>query len=93
MSILIRGMNAPKSCFDCKYITLFEKLGENRCSLLSWAVIEDGAHSRLSDCPIKELPAQHGDLIDADALVYDEYEKTWLVHSAPTIIEAEGTEV
>lgn len=104
MSILIRGVVAPKSCFDCKYITLFGKSGENRCGLLSWAVIEDGAHSRLSDCPIKELPP-HGRLIDADALDADlerqdmktgEWDAIGFsiaeVENAPTIIEAEVSE-
>lgn len=64
MSVVIRGMEMPKSCYECLF-----RVG-------AWcALIEDWRKAyntppngeRLEDCPLVELPP-HGRLIDADAL-------------------------
>lgn len=60
MSVVIRGMKMP-NCYNC---TL-----ESIC--LRWAKhdVEWQKQNRDENCPIVELPAQHGRLIDADALI------------------------
>ena len=91
MSILIKGMEMPKSCLSCPL-----QGGTADCRLTqktyNWGLTE-----RPSDCPLVPVPP-HGDLIDRDALepyilnehygfrlVYDEVD----VAHAPTIIPAE----
>ena len=91
MSILINGMEMPKSCLSCPL-----QGGTADCRLTqktyNWGLTE-----RPSDCPLVPVPP-HGDLIDRDALepyilnehygfrlVYDEVD----VAHAPTIIPAE----
>ena len=56
MNILIKGMNIPKNCAECKIICDVEK------------VEKDPYKGRQPNCPILELPP-HGRLIDADALI------------------------
>ena len=72
MSVLIKGMEMPKSCYDCPM--MFERKSEilnttyHDCPLLNIANFVDGyTSSRHPNCPIIELPP-HGKLIDGDAL-------------------------
>ena len=96
MSVIVKGMKMPKSCYECKL-----DLRTNVCSAFNeWN--EKHPYStpydrRLPDCPLAELPEKHGRLIDADALEYslgisdkDLYVKYTLEEDAPTVIEAEG---
>lgn len=90
MSILIKGMEMPKDCWQCP----FEK-----CVL---RVLVD----RHPDCPLVEVPTPHGRLIDADVLNTDDMIESWVngdlyrhewcidewINNAPTIIEAEEGE-
>lgn len=63
MSVLIKGMEMPKTCMnggcpiDGKYCDLWWKAG-------------GGSYGRHRDCPLIELP-DHGDLIDRDVLKYE----------------------
>ncbi len=57
MSVLIKGMEMPKNCWDCP---LFCKN-----SLDS----DDRKSQRKADCPLTELPIHRGRLIDADRLL------------------------
>lgn len=72
MSVLIMGMKMPKSCMDCP---LFESLYHfhgchakpesfNDRDMWNFAVGD-----RPSWCPLVEVSAPHGRLIDADALL------------------------
>lgn len=65
--ILIRGMEMPVSCFGCPLIAL-QNDGGTHCKLTCTSC-EIGRVN--DDCPLHELP-EHGDLIDRDALEYDE---------------------
>lgn len=59
MSVLINGMKMPKNCTECRFAY------DGMC-LANW-----GRKSKIdvtNYCPLVELPAQHGRLIDADAL-------------------------
>lgn len=102
MSILIKGMQMPKNCTDCP---LFEsKYHYHGCHAVPqsfndmdmWNFVGD----RPSWCPLIEVPP-HGDLIDRD----EQIKRAWrlnlstrelieeMLKSAPTIIEAEESEV
>lgn len=89
MSILIRGMEMPKSCAECPVNMNICKRGYKY--LLAHMELYD---QRADDCPITTVPPR-GRLIDADALVRDngikeipEYYE--VVCNAPTIIPASG---
>lgn len=67
MSVLIKGMEMPKNCYDCPLA------GDFKCNLMpsvpalckeyDMAVQNE---KRLNNCPLVEIPP-HGRLIDADA--------------------------
>ena len=65
MSILIKGMEMPENCAECKFFC-FE-------NFKLWCHVtdrEDIYIDALPDwCPLVELPEKHGRLIDADALI------------------------
>lgn len=98
MSMLIIGVNPPKSCYACSWYNKVE------------CPVNDGRYyyrvQRHPSCPLIELPP-HGRLIDADAVnkAMDErieklkddksiYEASCVATAldmfAPTVIEAEG---
>lgn len=85
MSVVLLGIDMPKSCNKCFISAL-------KCDL--WKDAESG--NRHSICPLRPLPEKHGRLIDADALPrYTGYalsadEVATAVENAPTIVEAEG---
>lgn len=107
MSVLVKGMEMPPSCFLCK---LSFMSGERLfCSAMK---NEEVLRAKIDpNCPLIEIPL-HGRLIDADALsskLTDLAECEWnqstgttwaeafeevdgFVQDAPTIIEAEGRE-
>ncbi len=63
MSILIKGMEMPTSCWDC----YFQDCGNcvlNRHKVVDKCILDD---CRDEDCPLVEL-LPHGRLIDADEL-------------------------
>lgn len=78
MSVLIKGMEMPKGCDDC-FLPL---------RYCPHAMKENG------ECPLVELPTQHGRLIDAEALVGKTVAKIQdlmdVIIGQETIIEAEG---
>ena len=104
MSILIRGMEMPESCFECPFECDYAFI----CSLTNKETRKQRKEHAVNEyeampewCPLVEVPTPHGRLIDADKLsvsvldgMYsnDEYEDViWeLVQDATTIIEAEG---
>ena len=107
MSILIKGMEMPKNCFECYWRCKVDP--ENlRCRISGEYFEETFAgtiQNRHKSCPLIEIPP-HGDLIDRNALLAD---TTDMLHSmmvfggarvytsdaikkAPTIIPAEEGE-
>ena len=93
MSVLIKGMEMPTSCDDCRLNN-----GISCYAVLEY--MEDDVVGRTDDrpdwCPLVPAPP-HGRLIDADALE-DFIRKDWdkndhwiaeVVYSRPTIIPAE----
>ena len=97
MSVLIRGMETPTSCYNCD-CCVRDSDEVDYCCLLMRDVLSS---EREEDCPLVEIP-QHGRLIDADELkdgkfVYatEPYTRGWndaieaIIQNAPTIIEGD----
>lgn len=98
MSIIVRGIKMPETCFQCMISDLRTAV---RCD--QWS--ETG---KAPSCPIQEIPEKHGRLIDADYVVEKirhelgikdisflyNAEKSVVnqIFHAPTILEAEGAE-
>ena len=59
MSVLVKGMEMPDSCYHCK---IAESCGH---------YIANYTDRRHPDCPLITLPDKHGRLVDADALCED----------------------
>ena len=97
MSVLVKGMKMPESCHECV-------AGYGGFCFVASAE-SDGIcpdHGRPDDCPLIELPAEHGRLIDALEInevkwVHTDtaWQRGWnsaidaILESAQTIIEAE----
>ena len=78
MSILIKGMDMPKSCMNCPFKGFDRVCGRgNICSInesITFHAVLDGLDVkfvRKGDCPLVEVPP-HGRLIDADAFIKSE---------------------
>jgi hypothetical protein len=90
MSILIKGMEMPKSCLSCPL-----QGGTADCRLTQ-KTYNWGLPERPSDCPLVPVPP-HGRCIDADELVRENYGQYGAIDAlaleaikaAPTIIPAE----
>lgn len=66
MSILIKGMEMPKSCWRCTLSQLYEKPRDMLvCKITHEEVLR---HKIDSNCPLVPVPP-HGRLIDADDLM------------------------
>ena len=94
MSILIKGMEVPSSCYDCNCF-IKDSDGLDYCCLLMRDICDN--EKKEDDCPLIEVPP-HGRLIDADAIseddrqvygFYNSYDLQQLLDNCPTIIEAE----
>lgn len=98
MSVIVKGMEMPENCAECKlktwtntdpYCTVIQsKLEWNKYSSGSWVGID-------TRCPLRPMPEKHGRLIDGDELADgcdDPHWCRWLseIEDMPTIVEAEG---
>ena len=109
MSILIKGMRMPEECRDCPLEMYYMNCGDTRCRATNKLLADDYRAIPFSGrpdwCPLVEVPAPHGRLIDVDKLLRDapryvdyppHYEPKLLsildVENAPTVIEAEEGE-
>ena len=100
MSILIKGIEMPKSCATCKFMQSTQsEYGypyNVHCSIKGFLIRYSGCKKRDKDCPLHELPP-HGRLIDADAFAnfishnWDKHDRWFvdIIEARPTIIEAE----
>lgn len=95
MSMLIIGVNPPKSCYSCSWYNKVD------------CPVNDGRYyyraQRHPDCPLVEVKEPHGDLVDRgwvrDSINYscwiehnDYLEAIGIIDDAPTIIESEEGE-
>ena len=101
MSVVIRGMKMPNNCDECDLnYDCFRCILPIENSLLYG---KDTTNGRLPNCPLVELPAEHGRLIDSSAIGLTDFEivmcdgnykeaLTMLlkkIERAPTVVEAE----
>ena len=70
MSILIREMEMPKSCYDCYFCRTYDEPNQGYFCIPLFADLHrtDFTKKRIDACPLVEVP-KHGRLIDADALI------------------------
>ena len=94
MSILIKGIEMPKNCAECK-VNDVAKCGTNYKYLLEHEAYYDSVRS---DCPLISIPP-HGRLIDANEIIIpffenidDENLMRKVIKAMPTIIPADGGE-
>lgn len=96
MSVIVRGMKMPKTCFQCKWYRDCHTYGicRRECREIP---TNTPSIERPDFCPLVEVPDKHGDLIDRDAIIA-EYDRQHvgiaggarkIMVDAPTIIEAE----
>lgn len=97
MSVLVKGMEMPTTCCNCKFREPFIDFAY--CHLAEMDMeYEESDNCRHPDCPLIEIPTPHGRLIDADELA-----RIWkgarfsgdikpIVDARPTVIEAERSE-
>ena len=95
MSVILKGMEMPKNCAECKMWSICECLNDFEDFESICYAVEDGDLVRDKNCPLIELPP-HGRLIDADAIqdynVETFGQRLLIIDTAPTVIEAEGSE-
>ena len=69
----------PKECRECPLEMYYMNYGEARCRAENKILAENYRaipfDGRPEWCPLVEVPAPHGDLIDRDALNIGEYER------------------
>ena len=69
MSVLIKGMEMPKSCWNCPCSSYYDRTYQVLCDLTEKRLDDKPWRSgRDSDCPLVEIPTPHGRLGDLDAL-------------------------
>ena len=68
MSILIRDMEMPKNCAECKMWCICECLNDFEDFESICYAVEDGDLVRDKNCPLIDIPTPHGRLIDKDKL-------------------------
>ena len=101
MGVYIKGMDMPVSCAVC------DTRGGSNCFLSKLLSYPDVLRRRHPDCPLVEVKAPHGDLVDRDAILSfidmghlsNHATKSWndtevvdMLESRPTVIEAEGND-
>jgi len=107
-SVLIKGMRMPEECRDCPLEMYYMNCGDTRCRATNKLLADDYRAIPFSGrpdwCPLVEVPAPHGDLIDIDSKITigikDGLKVTTVrdllndkaVRLPKTVIEAEGTE-
>ena len=105
MSVLIKGMEMPEDCRECPLEMFYINCGDTRCRATNKFLAKNyniPFSGRPDWCPLVEVPAPHGRLIDADALLEDvrknsvsysadDFAHEW-VDVQPTVIEAEVVE-
>ena len=65
MSVLIKGMEMPRTCSDCEW-SYYVGNGRAMCKRVSMTDKTDIMTKRRADfCPLIEVPTPHGRLIDA----------------------------
>lgn len=95
MSIVIKGMEMPKNCGECKFCrmtyTQYGEIFSADCTIKDFPIKWSELDLRDGLCPLIELPP-HGRLIDADDFFRSFPELIPYEFATPTILEAEESE-
>lgn len=92
MSVIVKGMEMPKNCLTCKL------RGDGSDSKYIWDcpftgleyTREEGETRRLDDCPLIEVPAPHGRLIDEDNVIDAIHERLQVLRTHKEFIKKHG---
>jgi hypothetical protein len=93
MSVIVKGMEMPKSCDSCDLIQFDDEGLEAHCPLspyYRWCGTPPDY--RPEGCPLVEIPTPHGRLIDAEVAETAYPLMKHQLMTIPTIIEAEVSE-
>lgn len=95
MSVIVKGMEMPKSCLYCPMLN-----GSDECCLLQDEqnyAYDDIDQVKDNYCPLVELPQKHGRLIDVDEYCMlagcdgeDDSCRNCIILDCTTILEREG---
>lgn len=66
MSVLIRDIKMPRNCMECSFC--FNRDAYMWCEVKGDSLLYGQLDKRNEDCPLVEVPDNHGDLIDRDTL-------------------------
>lgn len=94
MSVIIKGMEMPKNCMECA----IRSWTENEWDVCPFSRIMALNIGRQNDCPLVEVPENHGKLLDYNALSelvkedFGYFLARLDLKVPPTVIEAEGEE-
>ena len=102
MSIIIKGMEMPKNCSECRMWSICTCLNDFEDYESICYAVDDGDLVRDKNCPLVEIPTPHGRLGDLDKLnIHDISPVDGFcvmgvteedIGLAETVIEAEGSE-
>ena len=98
MNVVIKDFDVPYCCELCNLSTYTDRKCDVLYCYATGREIEQPTNKRDSNCPLIELPKQHGDLIDRQALLktlqkHCANKSVWReIENAPTVIEAEDGE-
>lgn len=71
MSLLIKGMKMPKNCTICRFCVPEADPENGEMCMATGKYVPPCNTDRLENCPLVEVPASHGRLIDAEKLERD----------------------
>lgn len=89
MSLILKGIDMPKSCGECEFNYNLEG------GSYEWwecVILHDDINqfdTRRTDCPLVEIPTPHGRIIDAGKVYCYNFWEEQNLDEAPTILEAE----
>ena len=90
--LLIKGMEMPTRCAECRLSTVHSFKDRPLCDVLvEYMSYGEWEAKRLDNCPLVPVPP-HWDLIDRDALPTNQVELEDIVN-APTSIEADEADM
>ena len=76
MGVYIKGMEMPKTCYDCYFCRTYDEPNQGYFCIPLFADLHrtDFTKKRIDACPLIEVPTPHGRLIDAEwlKLLYDD---------------------
>ena len=73
MSVLVKGMEMPENCRDCEFWCMYRNSHRMYCKSINRQLKADEENEiekkRLSDCPLIEVFAPHGGLLDENDVI------------------------